>query len=198
MQPPHPDSPPTPSPRPPSLRAPSLRALALAFAAAGLLGFGGVLPWARYMIVDRRRWLGPAEFTDLLALCQFLPGPNVVNLSVALGTRYHGWRGAAACLAGLLAAPVVIAVGLGGLYAAYGSLPVVQGAFEGLAAAGAGLLLATALRIAWPLRTEPLGLAVAALALFVVAVLRAPMLPTMLVLAPVSMALHRWPWRLAK
>lgn len=171
---------------------PTLPDLLLGFGAAGLMGFGGVLPWARYMIVERRRWLTPAEFTDLIALCQFLPGPNVVNLSVALGTRYHGVAGAAACLMGLLAAPVVIAVGLGGLYAAYGGLPVVQGAFEGLSAAGAGLLLATAVRIAWPIRTDPLGVAVAGLAVFAVAVLRLPLVPTMLVLAPLSMALHRW------
>lgn len=182
--------PPTPDPPVPTT-LPTLADLFLGFGAAGLMGFGGVLPWARYMIVDRRRWLTPAEFTDLIALCQFLPGPNVVNLSVALGTRYHGVAGACVCLVGLLAAPVVIAVALGGLYAAYGSLPVVAGAFEGLSAAAAGLLLATAVRIAWPLRAEPLGVAVAVLAVFAVAVLRLPMLPTMLALAPLSLLLHR-------
>ena len=80
--------------------APSCGELARGFCEIGLLGFGGVLPWARWMVVEQRRWLTGAEFTDLLALCQFLPGPNVVNLSVALGARFQGARGALASLAG--------------------------------------------------------------------------------------------------
>ena len=175
-------------PEPP---VPSLPDLFLGFGAAGLMGFGGVLPWARRMIVEQRRWLSPAEFNDLIALCQFLPGPNVVNLSVAMGTRYHGVAGAAVCLCGLLLAPVVIAVGLGGLYATYGDLPVVQRAFAGLSAAAGGLLLATAAKIAWPLRAAPLGLAVAALAFALVAQVRLPLLPTMAALVPLSILLHR-------
>ena len=176
-------------PEPP---APSLPDLFLGFGAAGLMGFGGVLPWARRMIVEQQRWLSPAEFNDLLALCQFLPGPNIVNLSVAMGARYHGLIGATVCLCGLLLAPMVIAVGLGGLYAAYGNLPVVQRAFAGLAAAAGGLLLATAAKIAWPLRSAPLGMAVAALAFGMVALVRLPLLPTMAALVPLSIFLHRY------
>lgn len=171
---------------------PSLADLFLGFGMAGLLGFGGVLPWARRLIVEQRRWLSPAEFNDLIALCQFLPGPNVVNLSVALGARYHGVAGSAACLGGLLLAPMVIAVSLGGLYATYGGLPRVQGAFAGLSAAAGGLLLATAVQIAWPLRTQPLGVAVAALAFVLVALVRLPLLPTMAALVPLSILLHRY------
>ena len=157
------------------------------------MGFGGVLPLARRMIVEERRWLSAAEFNDLLALCQFLPGPNVCNLSVALGARFHGVIGSVTALGGLLAAPVVVALGLGGLYARYGGLPVVQHAFMGLAAAASGLVLATALKILWPLRAAPLDLAVAAVAVVAILVLRLPLLPTMLVLAPLSVLVHRRP-----
>jgi len=56
----------------------------------GIIGFGGVLPWARRMVVEQRRWLTPAEFTDLLGLCQFLSGPNIVNFATAVGSRFRG------------------------------------------------------------------------------------------------------------
>lgn len=158
----------------------------------GVTAFGGVLPLARHMIVEQKRWLTATEFTDLLALCQFLPGPNIVNVTVALGGRFCGVAGSVAALTGLLAAPMAIAIGLGSLYAKYGGLPVVRHGFTGLAAAASGLILATAWKIAWPLRTRPLGAALALVAFVAIAVLRLPLLPTMLTLVPVGILLH---WR---
>jgi chromate transporter len=170
---------------------PDLRALFAGFFAVGISGFGGTLPWARRMVVERRGWLSAAEFTDLLALCQFLPGPNIINFSVCLGSRFRGVAGAAVALAGLLAAPLVIVLALGALYGASGDNALLGRAFSGLAAAASGLVLTTALQIAAPLRGRTLGLAIAGVALLAIAVLRLPLLPTMLVLAPISIALHR-------
>ncbi len=172
---------------------PSSRTLLLAFFATSLLAFGGALPMARRMIVERRHWLSAAEFTELLALCQFLPGPNIVNLTVALGARFRGVPGALAALTGLLAAPMAIAIGLGAAYARYGALPTVHRAFVGLAAAAAGLILATACKIAWPIRGRPLDVALAAAAFLAIAVIRLPLLPTMLALVPVGILMHRHP-----
>ena len=170
---------------------PSCAELARAFCGVGLLGFGGVLPWARRMVVEQRRWLAPSEFNDLLALCQFLPGPNVVNLSVALGARFQGARGALAALFGLLAAPVAIVIALGALYGRYASQPVVHGAFTGLAAAASGLVVANAAKIAWPIRRELRPVLVAAAAFTALAVLRLPLLPTLVVLVPLSVLVAR-------
>ena len=161
------------------------------FLGIGLVGFGGVLPWARRMVVDQRAWLTPTEFLDLLAFCQFLPGPNVVNLAVAIGTRFRGILGALAALSGLLVMPVMIVVALGTLYARYGSLPVIHHAFTGLAAAATGLVVAMACRIAWPIRAQPLAVAVALAAFAAIALARLPLVPTMLVIAPLSTLLHR-------
>jgi len=61
------------------------------FAIVGLTGFGGVLPWARRMIVERRGWLSDLEFAELLPLAQLLPGPNVANIATLLGRRYRGF-----------------------------------------------------------------------------------------------------------
>jgi chromate transporter len=173
--------------------SPGLLALFRSFFEVGMLGFGGVLPLARRMIVERRRWLTPADFTDLLALCQFLPGPNVVNLAVALGGRFRGPAGSLAAVGGLLGGPVAVVIALGAVYGRYATVPAVAHGLEGLAAAAAGLVLATALRIAAPLRHRPGGIAVAAAALVAVAVLRVPLFAVLLVLAPVGMLVNRAP-----
>src|SRR5262245_42428138 len=69
--------------------------LFIAFALIALCGFGGVLAWSRRMLVEERKWMTAQEFDDAYALCQFLPGPNVVNLSVVFGRRIRGTLGAA-------------------------------------------------------------------------------------------------------
>ena len=140
---------------------PSVLDLFAGFFIVGVCGFGGVLPWARRMIVDQRKWLTPAEFTEMLGLCQFLPGGNIMNVTIALGSRFQGVPGAVACLVGLMAAPVAIVIGLGAVYDQYAGYPPVRRAFISLAAAAAGFLLASAWKIAWPLRAKPLAVACA-------------------------------------
>ncbi len=177
----------------PADRPPGLRALFGGFFSVGILGFGGVLPLARRMIVEQRRWLSPAEFNDLLALCQFLPGANIVNVSISLGSRFQGPAGSMAALTGLLAAPIAVVIVLGTLYGRYSSLPVVANLFAGLAAAASGLVLATALRIAAPLRSRRRAIAVAVAVFAGVALLHLSMPLVLLLLLPVSLLLHRRP-----
>ena len=174
-----------PSPQP----APSVGELFAGFFSVGIVGFGGVLPLTRRMIVERRRWMTPAEFTDLLALCQFLPGGNVINLSAAVGYRFRGLAGAVAGIAGLMAAPVIVVILLGALYAQFQDVPAVRRGFAGLAAAAAGLLVAMTVRIAWPQRHNIAGVLVAVACFAAIALLRYPLLPTMLVLSPISVLL---------
>src|SRR5262245_33240309 len=73
--------------------APTLSDLFLAFVAVSLSGFGGTLPWAYRMVVEKRRWMTATEFSEVFSLCQFLPGANVVNFSVVFGSRTRGCRG---------------------------------------------------------------------------------------------------------
>lgn len=130
------------------------RGAVLGFLWLGLIGFGGVLPMARSMLVERRRWLNAEQFTELLGLCQFLPGGNVINLSVAVGMEFRGLRGALCALLGLISAPTAIVVGLGVVYARFQNDPHVQHVFAGLAAAAAGLLLSTGIKMLLPLRAN--------------------------------------------
>lgn len=162
---------------------PSVADLFLGFFFVGVCGFGGVLPWARRMIVEQRRWLTPTEFTEMLGLCQFLPGGNIMNVAVALGSRFRGIPGAVAALVGLLAAPVAIVIGLGAIYEQYADVPAVQRAFVALSAAAVGYLLATAVKIVAPLKGRPASIAVAVVTFVVIALLRVPLLVALPVLA---------------
>lgn len=171
---------------------PRLTSLFAGFLSIGIVGFGGVLPWARRMIVEQRMWLTPSEFNDLLALCQFLPGPNIVNMAVALGGRFRGVAGSAACLVGLLAAPMVIVILLGKIYLEFRDLPAIGRGFAGLAAAASGLVVTMAIKVAASLSGSLSAMIVAAIAFLAIAVLHLPLLPTMLCLAPLSVAVRWW------
>jgi chromate transporter len=159
------------------------------FFGIGMCGFGGVLPWARRMVVDQRGWLTPAEFTDMLALCQFLPGPNIVNMTMALGSRFRGPAGALSAFLGLMTAPFIIIILLGTVYQRYAAVPAVEHAFASLAAAASGLIITMAIKISTPLRGNWLGILIAFLAFAAIALLRAPLLPTLLGLIPLSILL---------
>ena len=80
----------------------------------------------------------------------------------------------------------LVVIALGALYAQYGGHPTVRHAFLGLAAAASGLVLATALKISAPLRTNPVGIGIAAVTLAAIAVVRLPLPIVLLVMAPLS------------
>jgi chromate transporter len=180
-----------------SSSTPSLTQLYFGFAQIALSAFGGALPWARRILVEDRGWLQPDDFTDTLALCQFLPGPNVINLSIVVGSRFRGPAGALAAFAGLMGLPVVIAIGLGVLYARYGGLPLMGQVFAALGAAAAGLVITTAAKMAGPVMSRrPWSAAPVIAAGFVmVALLRWPLPLVLAILAPASIGLA---WRLRR
>jgi chromate transporter len=150
------------------------------------------------MLVERRRWLSADAFTEMLGLCQFLPGGNIINLSVAVGLEFRGVAGALSALLGLIAGPTAVVVGLGVVYDRFQDDPYLQHVFAGLAAAAAGLLVATALKMLAPLWRKPLPMAVVVLVFLAIAVLRTPLLPTMAVLAPLSILATWWSARWAR
>ncbi|HLZ83581.1 MAG TPA: chromate transporter [Caulobacteraceae bacterium] len=176
------------------MKTPSVRALFLAFLTVGLSGFGGVLPFARRMLVERRQWLTETDFNETLALCQSLPGPNIVNMSVVVGSRFAGPKGALACLTGLVVAPVALVLVLADLWGRFGAVGHVPGAIRGLAAAAAGLAAATTLKMARPILIQsPFSAGPIVAAAFVaVGLLRLPLPWVALTLAPVSVLIA---WR---
>ena len=187
-------------PAPPSLLAPprpaSPRELFWACNHLALQGFGGVLAVAQRELVERRCWLTREQFVEMLSISQILPGPNIVNLALALGHGYFGWRGAFAACAGLLTLPLLIVLGLAALYTSFAHDPVLAGALRGMGAVAAALVLCTAAKLAGTLRRSPLGLplcvGVAALTFGTIALLRWPLAAVLAGLGGAAVALA---WR---
>jgi chromate transporter len=189
----------TPTPDDTALARPASPAeLFFTFNRLALQGFGGVLAIAQHELVERQRWLTRQQFVEMLALSQVLPGPNVVNLALMLGDRFFGWRGALSALAGMLLVPLVIVLVLTAAYAELSGIEVVAGALRGMGAVAAGLVIATAFKLIGTLRTNRLGLPLAAafsIATFaMIALLRWPLVGVLggLGSLAVGMAWIRW------
>lgn len=175
--------------------------LFLLFSQLGLTSFGGgVSAWVHRAFVERRRLIGETEFAAALALARIMPGANVVNLAVVIGHRLQGAAGAAAAVLGLLLGPSLAVVGLAILYRQFTGTIILHAVLEGAAAASVGLLIAMGVtsggRIVRSSATsgghtaQRLGaLAVLAAMFVLVGMLRFPMVPTVLCLAPLSIAL---------
>ena len=135
----------------------SLADLFWSFTWLALQGFGGVLAVVQREMVENKRWMTREEFIEEWAVAQIMPGPNVVNLSLMIGGRYFGLRGALTALAGMLAVPLLVVLALALVYAQFSDNPHVAGALRGMGAVAAGLITATGLKLMSALKTHPLG-----------------------------------------
>ncbi|MBN9043597.1 MAG: chromate transporter [Rhizobiales bacterium 62-47] len=170
---------------------PGLLELFVAFAGMSLAGFGGVLVFARRAIVDKYRWMTADEFNETFALCHFLPGPNIVNLSVVFGARIRGVAGSIAAFTGLLGPPFLIVTALAMIYARYGDLPVLRRVLDGVSCAAVGLLLAVTWRMMLPLlkRRDPSAIGLLLAVFVTIGVLRWPLPQVLLVAVPASLGI---------
>jgi chromate transporter len=160
-------------------RPESLTDLFVSFSLLALQGFGGVMAVVQREFVEKKRWLTAEEFIEDWAVAQVMPGPNVINLSLIIGGRHFGLKGAMAALAGMLAAPLLIVLALALIYAQFASRPEVAGALRGMGAVAAGLIGATALKLTKALKTNVLGwrwcAAFGLVSLVAIAALRVPL-----------------------
>ncbi len=133
-----------------------------AFTWLAMQGFGGVLAVAQKELCDRRRWLTHTEFLELLSTAQVMPGPNVCNLSIMIGDRFFGWRGAVAALGGMIAMPMalmlVLAWAVGQTADHEQAHSIVNGALRGIAAVAGGQIIGTVLKLSRPIASHPMGL----------------------------------------
>src|SRR6185369_123028 len=124
------------------------------------------------------------------------PGPNIVNLSLMLGDRFFGWRGALASLAGLLLVPLAVVLLMAAAYSQYAAVPQVAAALRGMGAVSAGLIIATALKLMPALRRNPMGrvwsLVYAGLTLLCIGFLRWPLVAVLLSVGPLAVATTWW------
>jgi chromate transporter len=164
----------------PSLARPSSKTdLFLSFTWLALHGFGGVLAVVQRELVDKKRWMSREQFVEDWAVAQILPGPNVVNLSMMIGGRYFGLPGALSALAGMLLAPLVVALVLVALIGTWAETRDAQAALRGMGAVAAGLITATGIKLIAALDKNALGKAactgLAALTFVAIAWLRWPL-----------------------
>ena len=159
----------------------------LAVSPCGVGGGGGIV-WARRIAVEKRRWISDREFADIVSLCQFMPGPNIVGIAVCVGARMRGAIGTIAALCGFLVIPWAIGLSLGLLCLEYAHLPILRNILSGIAATAAGLLIATGLRLFMPYRRRPAALVFAALAYGLITFGGLPLLVVLFGLVPLSVA----------
>lgn len=153
----HPPTPESTAPERAPARPHTRTELFLACAWLALQGFGGVMAILQRELVERRQWYTPAEFVEEWAVAQIVPGPNTLNLVMALGGRYFGTSGAWAAIAGMLGVPCVLLLLIAALYASVADLSQVQDALRGMGAVAAGLVLATGLKLTVALRYNVMG-----------------------------------------
>ena len=172
----------------------SLATIYWIFLQIGGLSFGGGLTaWLYREVVEKRKLLDEADFLGGLTLAQVLPGINMTNLSIYVGQRLRGRAGALTAIVGLLSVPFFAILGFAAVYSRIKAVPAMQDFLDGMACAAVGLMLSMGIRAVQATRMQRVQLAIMGLVIFAVGVLRLPMIPVILVLAPISVALV-WPW----
>jgi chromate transporter len=193
-----PDTPPLDSP--PAHVTPHVPLFALyrTFFWVGLFSFGGGLSaWLHREIVYLRGWMTDEQFFSGYSLSQVMPGVNSSNLSVYIGQHLRGTRGAVVALLGLLTGPFVVVIAAAVAYQYLLGVPGFQAAMAGIAAAAIGMLVRMALTAAHgAVQNAPargiVPAMIIAITFIAVGILRWPLVPVVLVMAPVSIALA-WP-----
>src|SRR5262249_56447548 len=112
-----------------------------------------------------------------------MPGPNIIGIAVCIGAKVRGGVGTIAAISGFLIIPWAGGLALGVLYLEYAHLPVVRNVLGGIAAAAAGLLIATGVRLLMPHR-RPTALLFAALAFALITFAHLPLLVVLFALVP--------------
>jgi chromate transporter len=167
-----------------------LSAIFIAFFRLGVVSFGGgTAGWLYREIVERRRWIDDTEFLSGAALGRLMPGSGGVNLTVQVGQILHRGSGSLAAVLGLLSGPLAIILALAAGYTRTNQSVILHAVLDGVGAAAIGLTFATALKLVRFGRASAGSLAVTAATVLSVGVLRWPMIPVVLCLAPVSIGL---------
>ena len=150
---------------------------------------GGTAAWLYRAIVQRRRWIDDRTYLAGVGLSRIVPGSSGVNLTVQVGQRLRGGWGALVAVFGLLSGPLFIVVGLATGFARLAGNPVAHAFLDGVAGAAIGLTFASGLVLVPRGRAQLGQLMITIVTVVAVGVLRWPMLPVILCLAPIGIGL---------
>jgi chromate transporter len=161
-----------------------------ACAKIGLTSFGGGMSgWMYRDFVERRKWLTDEEFLSSLAMCQAMPGVNVVNMAIWVGFRLRGTPGALAGFVAIVFPPLVVILILGAMYGRFQHVAALNHALAGIAAAAIALNVNLGFRAARVAARNIVAVAILVVLFVAIGIAQLPMLPLVLVLAPISIAL---------
>lgn len=110
----------------------------------GLFTFGGgmaMLPLIRDLTVEKKGWLTDDEMVDCFAVCQSLPGVIAINVATYVGKKKGGIKGAVAASLGVILPSFLVIITVTLFFKSSNENPYIQGAFQGIKAASAGLIL---------------------------------------------------------
>lgn len=165
--------------------------IAVVFSRIGTLSFGGgLIAWMHREAVETRKWLSDQEFLSGLAICQVLPGGNMVNMSLYLGIRLRGALGAITAILGLVGLPILFVVAIATIYARFDTLRALHLVLDGVAAAAVGMNIATGVKAARRSKTF-VPIVIAATVFVAVGIFHWPMLIVVACVAPISVFLAR-------
>jgi chromate transporter len=128
----------------------SLRGLLAYFLRLGTVGFGGPVALVGYMhrdLVERRRWIGEAEYSEGLALAQLAPGPLAAQLAIYLGFVHYGVTGATLAGFAFVLPSFLMVLAISAAYVTFGGLPWMQSVFYGVGAAVIGIIAISACKL---------------------------------------------------
>lgn len=118
--------------------------VAALFLRMGMTAFGGPaahIAMFRDEIVTRRRWVSDAEFLDLLAATNLIPGPNSTEMAIHLSYVRAGWRGLIAGGVAFIMPAFLIVLAIAALYGRYGTTPTAEALLYGIEPVIIGVIL---------------------------------------------------------
>jgi chromate transporter len=159
----------------------------------GLFSFGGGLTaWLHREVVQVRGWMTDEQFFSGYSLAQILPGVNSTNMAVYIGQHLRGALGSTVALLGLLTGPFVIVIAAAAVYHQLVALPGFPAIMAGVAAAAVGMMFRLGLTSARGAYRSIPSLVVLAATFVAIGIMQWPLVPVLLVLAPLSIA-AAWP-----
>jgi chromate transporter len=145
------------SPSPSTPPQPSLWQIFRVFLVMGATSLGGgVVGYLRTGLVVRQRWLDDVTFVELLSISQTLPGLNATNMSILVGDRLRGGRGALLAMFGMCLPGATLMIAAAYAYGVGGDDPWSKAFLRGIAAGAVGLILVVMVQLgAKVLKTLP-------------------------------------------
>lgn len=171
----------------------SLAEIALVHARIGIMAFGGGMSGLFYReVVIKKGWMTEDEFLSGLAVCQIIPGVNISNLTVYIGQQLRGALGAIVALAALLTGPFFFVIGVAMIYDRLQDYDAVSAALAGITAAAMGMLMMVVVKGSRRASQTDGGLLIVTSVAMAIGILRWPLIPVLLVAAPISVGLAWW------